>query len=119
MHNIEIQQSRVTSEDITPQYYRYEYPKMRRVRVYESGIEPVEPNPFKFAVDATIEESGECLISALANPKDLSRADVQAGFEHLKQFGATKLVWRHNKAPKHFIDHSKIYCCALMLTFLL
>ena len=95
--------TRITSDDITPEYYRYEYPKLRIMRVYAAGVVPVEPNPFKFAVVATIHESGDCLINALCNPTDINRDDMRDGLDHLRQFGAEKLVWRHKAKPQSFL----------------
>ncbi|MCK9622162.1 MAG: hypothetical protein M0R47_16700 [Methylobacter sp.] len=102
MHNSEIQQDRITSEDVTPDFYRYEYPKVRLVRVYEPGIAPQEPNPYKFAVIAEIAESGLCVIKALSKPKNLTISDMKAGYRHLRKFGAVELHWRHDGQEQVF-----------------
>lgn len=102
MHNLAIQQSRVSSEDITPSLYRYGDPQIRLVRVYEPGIDPVEPNPFKFAVVAVIEK-GVCVIKALTRPVDgLKLRDMLAGYEHLKDYGTVEMHWRHNGEDRVF-----------------
>lgn len=105
--NIQIEQNRVSSENITPKLYRYDYPKLRIVRVYAKGVKPFKPNWFKFAVIATIYEDGVCEINALStdkfdpnSPHRMTLDDIRVGFDHLKQFGAKELHFDHNNRKR-------------------
>jgi len=95
--------ARVTSEDLLHDVFtRYTYPKKRLCRVYAPGIDPVEPNPFKYAFVASIQESGQCEIKALASDDDpksakrITKGDLVAACMHLQCFGAKILHWRHD-----------------------
>lgn len=76
--------------------YRYDSPKVLLVRVYAPGVEPVEPNPYRFAVVAIIDGSGVCIIKALTQPAGgLKRSDILIGAKALSPYGMVELHWRH------------------------
>jgi hypothetical protein len=76
--------------------YRYESPKILLVRVYAPGVDPVEPNPYRFAVVAIIDGSGVCIIKALTQPPGgLKRSDILIGAKALSCYGMVELHWRH------------------------
>lgn len=98
--------SRVTVEDLLENaHYRYDDPKLLLVRVYEKGVDPIEPNPFKFAVIAII-NSGVCTFKAMAN-SGVKIADLRDTAAVLKDFGATEFCWRHDGVDHAFTAYPR------------
>lgn len=81
-------------EDLTSQVPRWlALPTITIVRVYDSGIEPVEPNPFRFAVVAVVVgQIAEC--KALC--QGITTSGMKAVANALKAYGVKSLQWRHD-----------------------
>lgn len=88
-------------EDLTESIPRWlALPKILLVRLYDPGIEPVEPNPFRFAVVAVV-------IGHIAEIKALCQgvtiSYMRAGAVALKAYGVKSLQWRHD-GQQHYIN---------------
>ncbi len=67
------------------------------IRFYDPGVEPVEPNPFRFAVVAVIKRR-VATIKALCG--GISPAHCKVGAKALKSIGVTRVEWRHDGVAK-------------------
>ena len=81
-------------EDLTAWIPRFlPLPRVLIVRLYAPGIEPVEPNPFKFAVVAVVQRR-VATIKALC--QGVTPGYMRAGARALAKIGIRRLEWRHD-----------------------
>lgn len=77
--------TRVTLEELKGKVYI--------IRVYEKGIEPVAPNPYKFCVVADVVNS-TATIKGMMN-SNIDSSDYKQIRKELKSIGVTGFLWVH------------------------